>query len=177
MEAQLTVIQGTPQGECFSFRNGSYVFGRGPECHLRPGSPAVSGQRCQLRVRHSAVSVLDLDSASGTFVNGYRILTEQTVVTGDQIRSGALVLRVRLVPQNESREAEDGWLVAKSPLVDPSRTSTQGWFLFRKLFAPGRQGGLSDRKQRLILESLLTADEAVKIADHPHPESVLEWWD
>jgi hypothetical protein len=49
------------------------VIGRGSDCNLRLSAPQVSRRHCFLRVGRDAVSVTDLDSSNGTYVNGQRI--------------------------------------------------------------------------------------------------------
>ncbi len=49
------------------------VIGRGSDCNLRLSSPQVSRRHCFLRVGREGVSVTDLDSSNGTYVDGKRI--------------------------------------------------------------------------------------------------------
>lgn len=49
------------------------VIGRGSDCNLRLSAPQVSRRHCFLRVGREGVSITDLDSSNGTFVDGKRI--------------------------------------------------------------------------------------------------------
>ncbi len=49
------------------------VIGRGSDCNLRLSAPQVSRRHCFLRVGRDSVSVTDLDSSNGTFIDGTRI--------------------------------------------------------------------------------------------------------
>ena len=49
------------------------VIGRGTDCNLRLSAPQVSRRHCFLRVGRDSVSVTDLDSSNGTFIDGTRI--------------------------------------------------------------------------------------------------------
>ena len=49
------------------------VIGRGSDCNLRLSAPQVSRRHCFLRVGREGVSVTDLDSSNGTYVDGKRI--------------------------------------------------------------------------------------------------------
>lgn len=49
------------------------VIGRGADCNLRLSAPQISRRHCFLRVGRDGVSVTDLDSSNGTFVDGKRI--------------------------------------------------------------------------------------------------------
>lgn len=53
------------------------VIGRSTECGLRIASNEVSRQHCKIGLSDEGVTVRDLGSANGTFVNGYQ-LEEQT---------------------------------------------------------------------------------------------------
>jgi len=49
------------------------VIGRGADCNLRLSAPQISRRHCFLRVGRDGVSVTDLDSSNGTWVEGRRI--------------------------------------------------------------------------------------------------------
>jgi pSer/pThr/pTyr-binding forkhead associated (FHA) protein len=96
MEVKLLVLQGRPQRKSLVFPHGSYVFGRGTECHIRPNSEWVSRQHCQLLVTGDAASIRDLGSSNGTLINGERVIGERGLSNGDQLQIGPLVFEVRL---------------------------------------------------------------------------------
>jgi pSer/pThr/pTyr-binding forkhead associated (FHA) protein len=100
MAIQLQVVLGKQRGKHLSFSCGEFVFGRGPECHVRPNSELVSRQHCMLMVGENIVSIRDLGSANGTLVNGRRVREEQPLNDGDRIQLGPLVLLVK-IPQTE----------------------------------------------------------------------------
>jgi pSer/pThr/pTyr-binding forkhead associated (FHA) protein len=97
VDVHLKVLHGKPRGHCLRFGPGEFVFGRGPECHVRPNSELVSRQHCLLRVRNDGhLSVRDLGSANGTLVNGDRVLGERELNDGDKLQVGPVVLEVML---------------------------------------------------------------------------------
>ena len=49
------------------------TMGRRPDCHLRVQTNDVSRQHCELVLNKAGLSVRDLGSSNGTFVNGKRI--------------------------------------------------------------------------------------------------------
>ena len=49
------------------------VIGRGADCNLRLSAPQISRRHCFLRVGRDGVTVTDLDSSNGTWVEGRRI--------------------------------------------------------------------------------------------------------
>jgi predicted component of type VI protein secretion system len=98
MEVKFLVIQGRPLKKSLVFPLGSYVFGRGVECHIRPNSEWVSRQHCQLLVSQETASIRDLGSRNGTLINGERVVGERALNNGDQLQIGPLVFEVRLEP-------------------------------------------------------------------------------
>lgn len=49
------------------------VIGRGSDCNLRLSAPQISRRHCFLRVGRDGVSVTDLDSSNGTYLDGKRL--------------------------------------------------------------------------------------------------------
>jgi pSer/pThr/pTyr-binding forkhead associated (FHA) protein len=96
MDVQLLIVQGKARGKYLRFSPGEFVFGRGPECHIRPNSEWVSGQHCLLRVTSDEASLRDLGSTNGALVNGARLVGERRLASGDQLQVGPLVLQVVL---------------------------------------------------------------------------------
>ena len=62
------------------------VIGRGSDCNLRLSSPQVSRRHCFLRVGRDGVSVTDLDSSNGTYLNGQRIPSGRRAEVADGAR-------------------------------------------------------------------------------------------
>lgn len=100
MNVRLLVVQGKQRGQYLTFPNGDFVFGRGPECHIRPDSDWVSRQHCLLTVGNEGASLRDLGSTNGTLVNGHRILEEFPLRQGDRVQVGPLVLEVEFIGGN-----------------------------------------------------------------------------
>jgi pSer/pThr/pTyr-binding forkhead associated (FHA) protein len=102
MSIQLQVVLGKQRGKHLTFAPGEFVFGRGPECHVRPNSELVSRQHCMLTVakEKKLASIRDLGSVNGTLVNGTRVREEQVLYDGDRIQLGPFVLLVK-IPQTE----------------------------------------------------------------------------
>jgi len=92
----MLVVQGKARGQYLRFPRGEFMFGRGPECHVRPNSEWVSRQHCLLRVTDECALIRDLGSTNGTVVNGARVVGERRLEAGDQLQLGPLVLEVVL---------------------------------------------------------------------------------
>jgi pSer/pThr/pTyr-binding forkhead associated (FHA) protein len=65
-----------------------FLIGRGSDCDLRLRHSAISRHHCQLRFRADEVTLSDLGSANGTFVNGQRVRSQAAVHHGDEIAFG-----------------------------------------------------------------------------------------
>jgi pSer/pThr/pTyr-binding forkhead associated (FHA) protein len=94
MDVQMLVVQGKARGQYLRFPRGEFMFGRGPECHVRPNSEWVSRQHCLLRITEEGPLIRDLGSTNGTVVNGARVVGERLLQAGDQLQLGPLVLQV-----------------------------------------------------------------------------------
>ena len=128
MEAYLRVVEGKPRGQYLRCPDGDYVFGRGPECHVRPNSDWVSRQHCLLHVGPGGLHIRDLGSTNGTLVNGVRVLAETKLKHGDLLQIGPLVLELILTGLPETKNSEtcvislDRTVDSKSPIPGPAQT-------------------------------------------------------
>lgn len=77
------------------------VIGRGAECNLRLSSPQVSRRHCFLRISNDAVTVTDLDSSNGTFMNGKRLPSGKRfpLADGTQLAVGPIGFVARVVSE------------------------------------------------------------------------------
>jgi hypothetical protein len=67
---------------------GQFVIGRSPDCQLSLDDPLVSRRHALLTVRQDSVTLEDLGSRNGVFVNGVRIANLQGLALGDKITIG-----------------------------------------------------------------------------------------
>ncbi len=63
------------------------VIGRDEACDLQLLRGSLSRRHCELRLSRSQITVKDLDSSNGTYVNGRRI-EETRLVDGDKLTIG-----------------------------------------------------------------------------------------
>jgi pSer/pThr/pTyr-binding forkhead associated (FHA) protein len=94
MQIRMKVIKGKPHGHCFLFANGEVMFGRGPECNIRPNSDLISRQHCLLKISDHHALIRDLGSRNGTLINGQLVIGEHILKHGDTLELGPLVLQV-----------------------------------------------------------------------------------
>jgi len=75
-------------------QDGTHIIGRDPDAAVWIDSAVVSRRHAQLLVRDGRVTVEDLGSRNGTFVNGTRLTGASPLAHGDEIRIGTLRLVV-----------------------------------------------------------------------------------
>jgi len=94
-KVSLVVVEGTHAGRALPVRS-PFLIGRAAECQLRPASEQVSLQHCVIEDRPGCAVVRDLSSATGTFVNDDRLMSDYQLRDGDELRVGPLRFTVRV---------------------------------------------------------------------------------
>jgi pSer/pThr/pTyr-binding forkhead associated (FHA) protein len=82
------------RGTRFPIRRGETVVGRSPYCSIVLSNPQSSRQHCAIHATGETLSIVDLNSANGTWVNDDRISGARQLEAGDVIRVGTDVLEV-----------------------------------------------------------------------------------
>lgn len=115
----LTVITGPDRGKRFELGEDGSTIGRDVRNEIRLHDNEASRQHARLQRDASGISLVDLGSSNGTFVNGGPV-TETALRTGDRIRigqtemiyhaggqagSGELADRINMIPAQHQPEA------------------------------------------------------------------------
>lgn len=102
----------------------SWTIGSDASCDLIVNSSTVSGQHCRLTDDGGALTLSDLDSTNGTFVNGQRLRGSRTVSATDRITLG----QTQTMPWPESLRPAGSppRAVESSPQKTTQRTITLG---------------------------------------------------
>lgn len=69
----LKILNGPLAGRLFQLKEGENLVGRTPECDIVLTSNGISKRHCKIILSGKSISVVDLQSSNGTFVNGVRI--------------------------------------------------------------------------------------------------------
>jgi predicted component of type VI protein secretion system len=105
MELKLVVLAGAKQGTEIPLKKDKFLIGRAKECALRAGSEAISRRHCAIVCNNGRVTVRDMGSRNGTFVNDERIDKEVPLSVGDELRVGPLKFRIAEISKAPAAEA------------------------------------------------------------------------
>lgn len=114
MPAKLIVTSGKSAGRSITLKHGKLLIGRAEECGVRPLGEEVSRRHCAVVEDAGGLTVEDLKSRNGTYVNGVRITARVAVKDGDIIRVGPLELKVSLAAPAAAPPMDEvsRWLMA-----------------------------------------------------------------
>ncbi len=93
----------TSGGEQYAL-NSETLIGREVECTISLDSPHVSRYHAKIIVTQESITIEDLNSSNGTFVNGKRITAKTEVAVGDEIKIDDIAFR--LTTQESGKSAE-----------------------------------------------------------------------
>jgi len=102
-----TIVRLTTDDRTITLQDGTHVIGRDPDAAVWIDSAVVSRRHARLAVRDGRVTVEDLGSRNGTFVNGARLTGASPLVHGDEIRLGTLRLVVHVSTGHTDTRAVD----------------------------------------------------------------------
>jgi len=122
MNYALQVVRGRSEANTLRLMDGVNSIGRHDDCQIRIRSSQVSRRHCQLFEEGNKLILRDLGSFNGTFVNGKRVLGQQTLKPGDVLTIGGVTLRVdllRAAPESAAPES-----AAASPAPQPAASDT-----------------------------------------------------
>ena len=100
----LKVASGPKQGQAVPIPRLPFMIGKNAECQLRPSSDAIGPRHCVLKPGPGGLSIADLGSETGTWINGVRISSSVPIGDGDELRVGPLVFTIIVaMPKPESQ--------------------------------------------------------------------------
>lgn len=91
---QLIVVGPEESGRKFILTEGRHLLGRAPEADLRLSLETVSRRHAIFVVQGDHVTIEDLGSRVGTFVNGRRVVTPCGVPVGARIVIGGITMKL-----------------------------------------------------------------------------------
>jgi pSer/pThr/pTyr-binding forkhead associated (FHA) protein/tetratricopeptide (TPR) repeat protein len=100
----LEAANGPTAGQSVTLPQGQTVAGRTADCGLPLDDPSISRRHAAFTVAGQQLTVEDLKSSNGVFVNDQRC-TQQALHPGDSVRLGNVVLQVRSLGAAQGRAA------------------------------------------------------------------------
>ena len=150
MELKLVVLAGAKQGQEIPLKKDKFLIGRAKECALRAGSEAISRRHCAIVRSGERVTVRDLGSRNGTFVNDERIEKDVPLTVGDELRVGPLKFRVAAMSSAPAAEAKSSAPVpAPKSLKKPPVKSVAG--AVQRTLDKAEEGATEDDVSRWLL--------------------------
>jgi diguanylate cyclase (GGDEF)-like protein len=91
--ACLLVVGGELNGSIFNLETGDTVVGRNPDCTISLDFHGVSRRHFTISANEEEVTVTDLGSANGTYLNNLKLESPSTLKRGDIIKIGAIAMK------------------------------------------------------------------------------------
>ncbi|MBI4512864.1 MAG: HD domain-containing protein [Gemmatimonadetes bacterium] len=157
MDLEFVVRGGPLDGRAFALAEGQpLTVGRALQCDIQLDDEGVSRRHCTVTPRDGEVSVRDLDSVNGTFVNDAQVTTAM-LKPGDRLRLGRTLLELReALPR----------AVAAPPMLALTAETTATRTIVRKQIDPGRLDWLVTTPPRAEEAALLRRAERHLAAVH-----------
>lgn len=90
MDVNLVLVTKSGQQKVFPLTSGLVVIGRRRNCDLRIPIESVSRRHCQIDISNGQVTIRDLGSKNGTYLNGRRI-DQALAKAGDRLQVGPVI--------------------------------------------------------------------------------------
>ncbi len=100
MDVRLVMFKDNGERKDFPLGEGITLIGRQDDCDLRIPLSEISRKHAQLIIHEGAVTIRDMGSANGTYINNQRV-AEQDLTPGDHIILGPVVFTVQIDGQPE----------------------------------------------------------------------------
>jgi pSer/pThr/pTyr-binding forkhead associated (FHA) protein len=121
VELKLLLKQGPARTRELRIRGAETLIGRSRECDVCIPSAAVSRRHCLLCVSAGQVTIEDLSSHNGTFLNQKRIVSKTRVSSGDQLQIGPLLFTVQFQATKSGAETMQGTPPPPSAETEPRK--------------------------------------------------------
>jgi pSer/pThr/pTyr-binding forkhead associated (FHA) protein len=106
MKVVLELLEKCSNIRCVTIRH-DIVIGRGSDCNLRVSAPQVSRRHCFLRISGDRVSITDLESCNGTWLNGQKTVSGKRYFLDDgmQVAVGPVKFIARITASESVADA------------------------------------------------------------------------
>jgi pSer/pThr/pTyr-binding forkhead associated (FHA) protein len=143
------------------------IIGRGEDCHIRIPLAEVSRRHLTIDVASGEVTVKDLGSANGTYLNNVRI-TEEMLSPGDHLIVGPVVFTVQINGDPEEIRPVKTSLKRRQPAASgpPKATSKEAKAAASDIF------GLDEDDPISALEALASSADQTAIDPYDEEEEL-----
>lgn len=90
MGIKLRVTSGSQAGKDIKIKGSQFLIGRAEDCQLRSNSEKISRHHCLITHEDGLLSIRDMGSKNGTYVNGEKIFGEQELNNHDHLVIGSM---------------------------------------------------------------------------------------
>jgi len=90
----LVIIEGDNKWKDYKIMKSRMSIGRNKDCDISIDDPHISARQASIRVADDIITITDLDSSNGTYVNGQEI-TKVELKNNDLIKMGDTVLKFK----------------------------------------------------------------------------------
>jgi len=108
MKVRLKVVHGMLQnrkgddaGVVIDIRRSTFVIGSAEDANMRCLSKAISPRHCEVTLADGLVTVRDLESETGTFLNDERLTESRELKHGDRLKVGRLEFEVEFSAESD----------------------------------------------------------------------------
>jgi pSer/pThr/pTyr-binding forkhead associated (FHA) protein len=108
MQVELVYVTAEGKQSPVPLKKPVYVIGRHTDCSIRLPAAGVSRHHCEISLGEDKVSVRDLGSSNGTFVNRRRV-SQADLAAGDSLSVGEHVFVVRVNGKPEDIDPEEAY--------------------------------------------------------------------
>lgn len=115
----IRVLAGPQAGQIYELKMGKNIFGRTTQCDFQITSLGISKEHCEIIVQKDKVTVVDLKSSNGTFINGVKIQNAPLKI-GDKLSLFDVIMDV--IPAQEIKPKPS---LTPLPPPPPSRRSSE----------------------------------------------------
>lgn len=116
----LVVVGGKKDGQRVELRGSTseVYIGRGQNCQLQIENPSISSNHAKIRMDWAGITVYDLNSQTGVFINGVRISSSRKLHNGDEISFGIPTNMggVKLILYDRNSISSDNWIGVPPPI-------------------------------------------------------------
>jgi pSer/pThr/pTyr-binding forkhead associated (FHA) protein len=119
MDVRLVIERGRTRTRVVRLTSPETYIGRQRGCGVRIPSADVSRRHCAIRIANGYLTVQDLGSVNGTFVNGMRVVNQEVVRPGDHLEIGPVrfIVEYELTPDALDRLSQYSAPAFVEPIV------------------------------------------------------------